>query len=115
ARRADASQYGRMPPRHLAPHPQDHHLRHSQPARGALPVDPRRGDDGETGADQGGARIADGAPAIDGVAGDGGAPGQALERDPRGIAEGHAVRVVLLRLGLLVAVLAAWELAGRAA
>src|SRR4029450_4367877 len=91
------------------------HLHHAQPARGPLAVDPRRGDDGEAGTDQGGARAADGAPALDGVARDGGAPRQALERDPRGVAEGHAVKVSLLRLGLLAALLAAWELAGRAA
>src|SRR5262249_52898360 len=111
-RRADAPLDGRMAPRHLAAHPQDRHLHHTQPARGALAVDSRRGDDCETGADQGGARAADGAPALDGVARDGGASRQALERDPRGIAEGHAVKVVLLRLGLLAALLAAWELAG---
>src|SRR4029453_7960339 len=101
--------------RHLAAHPQDRHLHHAQPARGPLAVDPRRGDDGEARTDQGGARAADGASALDGGARDGGAPRQALERDPRGIAEGHAVKVALLRLGLLAAVLAVWELVGRAA
>ena len=44
------------------------------------------------GPDQGGARSGDGVPAVDGVVRDGGASRQALERDPRGVAESDAMK-----------------------
>src|SRR2546428_362552 len=115
ARRADARPDGRVAPRYLATHAQDRHLRDAQPARGALPLDPCRRHDGAPGTDQVGAGAGDGLPAVDGVGRDGGAPREALERDPRRVLEGDEVKVALVRLGLLAALLAASEVAGRAA
>src|SRR5437879_5246359 len=113
--RADACPHGRVAARHLAAHAQDRDLRHAQPARGAVPLDPGGRHDGAPRPDQGRARPHDGVPALDGVVRDGGAPRQALERDSRGVPASDAMTlpVVGLRLALLALCLALWEVAGR--